>query len=440
MLSKPTFPWRNPITIPNMSTFYSLTIYSLLVALAFVGPPALAHREHSLRGTSDTIPSLTANAIENYYSTLTDEEKATLKLTSLVITPHEMVEGVDYEIVMEPNEYNFHRKRGVVQISFNYMTRLKQELGLPMEKVPAGTKPLLQIVELEETSVPHIDAYPTDIEDPTKKRRVVDDSFVAFVMMNDNPAAFFQHGETRVPIVKGTMVKFAGNVPHNTVITSGSVRLLGPFDVNGLKGVGLAAELTRDTVSSSRQLREEEEEEDFENPHIIELPDADWLDTPDFRDGFYKSAFQLGLTEMYDESIFCLKSKDYSELLDKSWAEGSNDLRSYITEISGAISPNIVTVTPRDDTMDPAYLLITARDDLLAPDCAFGKVWQDGDSDNVVVRRVLDDLVSLGRLSDRMRGNVLDALEEDSAPVLHVVSAEFREERDDTIRLVPLVP
>ena len=61
---------------------------------------------------------------------------------------------------------------------------------------------------------------------------------VGFVFLNSNPDAHFQHGKDTVPIKAGNLVTFKGDVTHNTVVKSGQVHLLGPFDMVNFKGVG----------------------------------------------------------------------------------------------------------------------------------------------------------------------------------------------------------
>eukprot|EP00978_Attheya_sp_CCMP212_P021561 scaffold63092_cov45-Attheya_sp.AAC.1 len=56
--------------------------------------------------------------------------------------------------------------------------------------------------------------------------------------MNTNEDAYFDHGDTSVPIVEGSLVHFQGGKPHNTVVNSGFVNMLGPFDIMGFKSVG----------------------------------------------------------------------------------------------------------------------------------------------------------------------------------------------------------
>ena len=78
---------------------------------------------------------------------------------------------------------------------------------------------------LTHTSPVHSDHVP-------ETGQVVDgDRNVAFVMLNSNPDAYFQHGETSVPIVEGSLVSFDGRTPHNTVVNSGYVHILGPFQM-----------------------------------------------------------------------------------------------------------------------------------------------------------------------------------------------------------------
>jgi hypothetical protein len=63
---------------------------------------------------------------------------------------------------------------------------------------------------------------------------------VSFVFLNDNPNAFFVHGDDRIPVVAGNMVIFrGGQVKHYTEVESGEVHLLGPFGARSLESVGM---------------------------------------------------------------------------------------------------------------------------------------------------------------------------------------------------------
>ncbi|GMI49750.1 hypothetical protein ScalyP_jg440, partial [Parmales sp. scaly parma] len=61
---------------------------------------------------------------------------------------------------------------------------------------------------------------------------------VSFLILNDNPKAKFVYGENEVPIKKGSLVTFDGNVQHRTIIDQGVVNLLGPWAVDTKFSVG----------------------------------------------------------------------------------------------------------------------------------------------------------------------------------------------------------
>jgi hypothetical protein len=61
-----------------------------------------------------------------------------------------------------------------------------------------------------------------------KEKKIV--GHVMFLFLNDNDDTFFKHGEEIVPVVAGNLVTFPGDVPHSTIVNSGGVYLLGPFD------------------------------------------------------------------------------------------------------------------------------------------------------------------------------------------------------------------
>ena len=62
---------------------------------------------------------------------------------------------------------------------------------------------------------------------------------VAFIPLNSNPDAYFQQGGMSVPIVKNSLIQFKGNEPHNTVVKSGVVNMLGPFQVGPFGASGI---------------------------------------------------------------------------------------------------------------------------------------------------------------------------------------------------------
>lgn len=78
---------------------------------------------------------------------------------------------------------------------------------------------------LTHTSPAHSDHY------LDSKEVVNGNNQVAFIMLNSNHDACFQHGETSVPVIEGNLVHFDGKMEHNTVINSGFVHLLGPFEI-----------------------------------------------------------------------------------------------------------------------------------------------------------------------------------------------------------------
>ena len=63
---------------------------------------------------------------------------------------------------------------------------------------------------------------------------------VIFMFLNTNDKAMFvvQEGQQQIPVIKGNLVTFSGDMEHNTVVMSGEVKLLGPFDHETLEIVG----------------------------------------------------------------------------------------------------------------------------------------------------------------------------------------------------------
>ena len=55
--------------------------------------------------------------------------------------------------------------------------------------------------------------------------------------MEDNDDAHFTIGSMSIPVVKGSLVRFNGARSHHTIINSGSVEMLGPFEGGWLSAV-----------------------------------------------------------------------------------------------------------------------------------------------------------------------------------------------------------
>ena len=122
----------------------------------------------------------------------------------------------------------------MAKLSNKFLEKIQAKVPAILHDKDSG---LVQVSELHETSNAHVDYYPLKTGDKHRKP-VGDDNLVSFLMLNTNKDAYFSHGDVSVPIQEGTMVTFPGNVPHQTIINSGKVNLLGPFDVMKMQSVG----------------------------------------------------------------------------------------------------------------------------------------------------------------------------------------------------------
>jgi len=122
-------------------------------------------------------------------------------------------------------------KKRVGVINFSPAFYRRPDYDVPEEERGATAAGVTEVGALTDTRIlTHTSPVHSDHVPETGK--VVDgDRDVAFVMLNSNPDAYFQHGETSVPIVEGSLVSFDGRTPHNTVVNSGYVHILGPFEM-----------------------------------------------------------------------------------------------------------------------------------------------------------------------------------------------------------------
>ena len=98
----------------------------------------------------------------------------------------------------------------------------------------------VQTLYLTESSPHHVDArmiegtVPVDREDS-------DGSLIAFYVQESTADAYFQtdDDELCIPFVEGSAVYFNGGLPHNSIVKSGAVKLVGPFLLSSLESVGM---------------------------------------------------------------------------------------------------------------------------------------------------------------------------------------------------------
>lgn len=131
------------------------------------------------------------------------------------------------------------RHRGKAHLSPSFVHSIKNKMGIVSSfdnSLPAESETgvLVDTHLITDTTPVHKDHYPADKDG--KRSPVREDREVAFVFLNSNPDAYFQHGDMSVPVVEGSLVYFNGRVAHNTVVNSGVVHLLGPFEVGPLMG------------------------------------------------------------------------------------------------------------------------------------------------------------------------------------------------------------
>ena len=129
--------------------------------------------------------------------------------------------------------------RGKARLSLLFLNTLQEKVGI--SSVVGDTPPIINLTTMTESSTRHVDCYLSGRQERPEH--------VGFVFLNTNPDAHFVHGESTVPIVEGRMVLFDGGIPHNTIVNSGSVKLLGPFDAKDFTAVGIFKEIEVGTKS-----------------------------------------------------------------------------------------------------------------------------------------------------------------------------------------------
>jgi len=117
---------------------------------------------------------------------------------------------------------------------------LETEAAASAPGTPLWSQPVAATTSrIHKTTHRHVDSLAVNVVVP---------GTVGFVFLNSNPDAHFQYDDDKetgqegmcIPVVAGNLVAFPGRIPHNTVIESGEVRLLGTFEMERLGLVGQA--------------------------------------------------------------------------------------------------------------------------------------------------------------------------------------------------------
>ncbi len=127
---------------------------------------------------------------------------------------------------------------GAVHSSFVKSIQEMTGVHFPTKTVDDDSSVLVRIRTLTSSTQRHVDAICADTHTPW--RTVSSMETVAFLPLDTNPDSYFDYNDECVPLVKGSLVRFDGSVAHNTIIKSGSVRLLGPFNLESMTRVEIA--------------------------------------------------------------------------------------------------------------------------------------------------------------------------------------------------------
>ncbi|KAL3776135.1 hypothetical protein ACHAW5_003253 [Stephanodiscus triporus] len=151
---------------------------------------------------------------------------SSLEVFSDILLDHDAM----YSTIQEPTvPYLSGKFAGQARLLPSFIRTLQEKIGI-FTAVGNTQEPVTRLRLMTESSALHVDRYHSG--------RQGSPDCVGFVFLNTNPDAHFVHGESSVPVVEGRMVLFDGGIPHNTIVNSGSVKLLGPFDAKEFRGVG----------------------------------------------------------------------------------------------------------------------------------------------------------------------------------------------------------
>ena len=131
-------------------------------------------------------------------------------------------------------QYDDGRVYGRASVFPPFIRKMQQVTG-KIVSLPEGQQ--VHTLYLTESSPRHIDERvngkgPVDHED-------TDGSLVAFYVQKTTADAYFviDDDELCIPFVEGSAVYFNGGLPHNSIVKSGAVKLVGPFLLSSVEKV-----------------------------------------------------------------------------------------------------------------------------------------------------------------------------------------------------------
>jgi hypothetical protein len=157
----------------------------------------------------------------------TDERRLKSFVSSLEVVPNFLKDqAIDSVSIVEKATTRGGKLRGKAMLSRSLTNAVTDLIGSDMQY---DETLLVNTQVIDATTDKHVDNY---LVPDGEHCLVENDKRVAFVFLNTNPNAHFLHDDVSVPVVEGTLVHFNGAVPHQTIVNSGVVRLLGPIYSN----------------------------------------------------------------------------------------------------------------------------------------------------------------------------------------------------------------
>jgi len=149
---------------------------------------------------------------------------------------------------------NKDRKVGRAILNPVFVQKIKADAGLNPFVVEADDDhPNVQTTYLSSTSDEHVDCvmemFKKD-KDWRKDQRVIT---AGFIPLRTNKDAYFDIDETCYSIEEGSLVTFNGSSHHKTVINSGTVSLIGPFQLPSMKMIGMLLQAEQDSQSKGEK-------------------------------------------------------------------------------------------------------------------------------------------------------------------------------------------
>ena len=242
-----SFPFRSTNQRRPLSTQHKLLLQNHTIEYLNIFETTLSHPHSSSMKLSIAVPSLAALVLPAIVAA-DDRHVARFDVTKLF-------PGADFRVDADPAlqsstlDDNLGRSYGALSgrtygsadVYPSLIKKIQRAMNMAVNVDKEAAFHKVQMLHMTQTSTRHVDGVREVVGgsikfNPLKKSEAT----TAFYVQEASPDSYFEtdDDELCIPFVEGSAVYFDGRLPHQSILKSGAVKLLGPFQLSSLRSVG----------------------------------------------------------------------------------------------------------------------------------------------------------------------------------------------------------